>query len=47
MVRTFFWLAIVVTLVFFILAMVFAVLQWIIYFRIEQTTLNTDRNEKR
>ncbi|GGI63398.1 hypothetical protein [Limosilactobacillus caviae] len=47
MVRTFFWLAIVVTLIFFILAMVFAVLQWIIYFRIEQTTLNTDRNEKR
>ncbi|MBB1123632.1 hypothetical protein [Limosilactobacillus albertensis] len=47
MVRTFFWLAIVVTLVFFILAMVFAVLQWIIYFRIEQTTLNTDRNEKK
>ncbi len=47
MVRTFFWLAIVVTLVFFILAMAFAVLQLIIYFRIEQTTLNTDRNEKR
>ncbi|WP_304682994.1 hypothetical protein [uncultured Limosilactobacillus sp.] len=46
MVRVFFWLAIVVTLIFFILAMVFAILQWVIYFRVEQTTLNTNRNEK-
>ncbi|WP_191668481.1 hypothetical protein [Limosilactobacillus walteri] len=46
MVRAFFWLAIVVTFIFFILAMVFAILQWVIYFRVEQTTLNTNRNEK-
>lgn len=47
MVRVFFWLAIIVTLIFFILAIVFAILQWVIYFRVEQTTLNTNRNEKR
>ena len=46
MVRVFFWLAIVVTLIFFILAMVFAILQWVIYFRVEQTTLTPNRNEK-
>lgn len=40
MVRIFFWLALVITLIFFVQALIFAVLQWVIYFRVEQTTLN-------
>lgn len=46
MVRIFFWLATVVTLLFFCLALIFAVFQWVIYFRIEQTTLSMRKMRK-
>lgn len=47
MVRIFFWLALVITLIFFVQALIFAVLQWVIYFRVEQTTLNVKRKRKK
>lgn len=47
MVRLFFWLALIITLIFFVLAMIFAIFQWIIYFRVEYTTLHTNRDDKR
>ncbi len=47
MVRIFFWLALVITLIFFVQALIFAVLQWVIYFRVKQTTLNVKRERKK
>lgn len=47
MVRIFFWLALVITLIFFVQALIFAVLQWVIYFRVEQTILNVKRERKK
>lgn len=46
MVRIFFWLAMVITMIFFIQALIFAVLQWVIYFRVERTTLNIKSNDR-
>lgn len=46
MTQVFFWIALVITLVFFVQALVFAFCQWIIYFRVERTTLNI-RNERK
>lgn len=43
MVRLFFWFAIMITFVFFIMALIFAVLQWVIYFRIEKTMLHSHK----
>lgn len=42
MVSWFFWLAMVITAIFFILVMVLFVCQWIIYYRVEQTMLHYD-----
>ena len=47
MVRIFFWLVLVITLIFFVQALIFAVLQWGIYFRVERTTLNVKRERKK
>lgn len=47
MLRIFFWLALVITLIFFVQALIFAVLQWVIYFRVERTTLNVKRERKK
>lgn len=47
MVRIFFWLALVITLIFFVQALIFTVLQWVIYFRVERTTLNVKRERKK
>lgn len=42
MVSWFFWLAMVITAIFFILVMILFVCQWIIYYRVEQTMLHYD-----
>lgn len=47
MVRIFFRLVLVITLIFFVQALIFAVLQWVIYFRVEQTTPNVKRERKK
>lgn len=47
MVRIFFRLVLVITLIFFVQALIFAVLQWVIYFRVERTTLNVKRERKK
>ena len=47
MIRIFFWLAMVITMIFFIQALIFAALQWVIYFRVERTTLNVKRERKK
>ena len=39
MVNWFFWLAMAITLIFFILVMILFVLQWVIYLRVEKTML--------
>lgn len=43
MVNWFFWLAMEITLIFFILVMILFVLQWIIYSRVEKTMLHYDK----
>lgn len=43
MVAVFFWLALAITLVFFVMTLVLAVLQWVIYFRVEQTSLKAQK----
>lgn len=43
MVSWFFWLAMMVTVIFFILTIILFVCQWVIYYRIEQTILRHDR----
>ena len=47
MVRIFFWLAMVITMIFFIQELIFAALQWVIYFRVERTTLNVKSERKK
>lgn len=42
MVSWFFWLAMVITAIFFILVLILFVCQWIIYYRVEQTMLHYD-----
>lgn len=42
MVNWFFWLAMAITLIFFILVMILFVLQWVIYSRVEKTMLHYD-----
>ncbi|WP_373842256.1 hypothetical protein [Limosilactobacillus sp.] len=47
MVRFFFWLAMAVTIIFFILVMILFVCQWIIYTRVEKTMLRYDHFRQR
>ncbi|MFR0500229.1 MULTISPECIES: hypothetical protein [Limosilactobacillus] len=42
MVNWFFWLAMIVTALFFVLVLVLFVCQWIIYYRVERTWLHYD-----
>lgn len=43
MVNWFFWLAMAITLIFFILVMILFVLQWVIYSRVEKTMLHYNK----
>lgn len=43
MVNWFFWLAMAITLIFFILVMILFVLQWVIYSRVEKAMLHYDK----
>ena len=38
---------ILITMIFFIQALIFAALQWVIYFRVERTTLNVKSERKK
>ncbi|MGN1283244.1 MAG: hypothetical protein ACI4UB_05465 [Limosilactobacillus sp.] len=43
MVSWFFWLAMVITTIFFVLVLILFVCQWIIYTRVERTMLHYDK----
>lgn len=43
MVSWFFWLAMVITSIFFLLIMILFVCQWTIYYRVEKTMLHHDQ----
>lgn len=43
MITVFWWLAVVISIFFFIVMLIIFVCQWIIYFRVERTTLEQQK----